>query len=204
MKGLFGDIELPPEPKRDKRGRLPTKKRGHYAAPGTGPAGKTCGTCKHIVGKQLSSKVVYKCGLARSIWTGGPGSDIRCKDAGLRAPAAAPNAQKGQGSMIAPIIETGNVVLQYGPNPRLDVFNVHPATPEELAARRCCLECLRSSLGDREPDTGLFCQLHAKFTRNGFCCDAFSPPPHFSAPIFLSKGLYETIRPFRVLRVFRG
>lgn len=27
------------------------------------------------------SKAFYKCDLARSIWTGGPGSDIKLKDA---------------------------------------------------------------------------------------------------------------------------
>ena len=103
MKGLFGEIELPPEPKRDKRGRLPTKKRGHYAAPGTGPAGETCGTCKHIVGKQLSSKVVYKCGLARSIWTSGPGSDIRLKDAACGGWRAAEPAHPADATIMATI-----------------------------------------------------------------------------------------------------
>src|SRR5690242_12154663 len=80
MKGLFEDIEVT-EPHRDSRGRKATKKTGHYAKPGTGPVGETCGTCRHAVGKKLSSKSVYKCGLARSIWTSGPGSDIRLKDA---------------------------------------------------------------------------------------------------------------------------
>ncbi len=61
----------------------------------------------------------------------------------------------------------------------LNVLRVHVATPDELTAGRCCLECLRSSLGDREPDTGLMCQLHGKYTRNNFCCDAFEPPFYF-------------------------
>jgi hypothetical protein len=81
MKGLFDDIELVDPPRRDKRGRRPTAKKGHYAKPGTGPAGETCGSCQHLVRIELSSKAVYKCGIARSIWTHGPGSDIRCKDA---------------------------------------------------------------------------------------------------------------------------
>ena len=80
MKGLF-DFEVEEPPARDSRGRLPTKKQGHFANPGTGPKGETCGTCLHLVRHQLSSKAVFKCALARSIWTHGPGSDIRCKDA---------------------------------------------------------------------------------------------------------------------------
>ncbi len=59
------------------------------------------------------------------------------------------------------------------------VARVHVATPDELTAGRCCRECLRSSLGEREPDTGLFCQLHGKYTRDNFCCDAFEPPFYF-------------------------
>jgi hypothetical protein len=80
MKGLF-DFEIPEPPRRDKRGRLPTKKRGHFAAPGTGPHGETCGSCAHLVRIQLASKSVFKCERARTIWTHGPGSDIRSKDA---------------------------------------------------------------------------------------------------------------------------
>lgn len=56
------------------------RKSGHFAAPGTGPKGETCGGCMHLVRVQLSSKVVFKCELARQCWTHGPGSDIRCKD----------------------------------------------------------------------------------------------------------------------------
>lgn len=60
MKGLFDDIEIPETPNRDTRGRLPTKKKGHYASPGTGPAGETCGTCRHIIRIKLASKAVAR------------------------------------------------------------------------------------------------------------------------------------------------
>ena len=61
----------------------------------------------------------------------------------------------------------------------LNVLRVHVATPDELTAGRCCRECIRSALGERDPDTGLLCQLHGKLTRNNFCCDAFEPPFYF-------------------------
>lgn len=44
---------------------------------GNGPAGETCGTCRHIVRVQLNSKTIFKCGLMRQFWTGGLGTDIR-------------------------------------------------------------------------------------------------------------------------------
>ena len=75
MISLFGE-EIP-----DVAPKATAKKGGHFAAPGTGPAGETCGTCKHLVRIQLSSKAVHKCQLAHFNWTHGPGSDIRCKDA---------------------------------------------------------------------------------------------------------------------------
>lgn len=58
-------------------------KRGHVAPPGTGPAGETCGTCKHIVRKRLA-KVYLKCGLNRANWTGGLATDIRQSDKACR------------------------------------------------------------------------------------------------------------------------
>ena len=76
---LFGDPWT--EPKVFEPGRKPVKQRGHAAAPGTGPKGETCGSCHHLVRVPLASKNVFKCGLARRNWTGGAGTDIRCKDA---------------------------------------------------------------------------------------------------------------------------
>ncbi len=55
--------------------------RGYYAAPGTGPDGQTCKSCRHAVAVEYSKKY-WKCEKARSHWTGGPRTDIR-----LRSPA---------------------------------------------------------------------------------------------------------------------
>jgi hypothetical protein len=52
-------------------------RKGLYAAmPGTGPEGEKCGTCKHMVQKQMS-RGYRKCALTRQFWTGGPGTDIK-------------------------------------------------------------------------------------------------------------------------------
>lgn len=59
-------------------------KRGHAAAPGTGPQGETCGTCANLVRKQMAGTYL-KCGLMRSAWTGGGGTDVRAKDPACRA-----------------------------------------------------------------------------------------------------------------------
>lgn len=56
--------------------RKKTKRRGYAYAPGTGPAGETCGSCQHIYRKGGASKTYLKCQKARAKWTGGPGSDI--------------------------------------------------------------------------------------------------------------------------------
>ncbi len=53
-------------------------KRGLYAAaPGTGPEGETCGSCKHI----MRMKRYRKCRLVRALWTGGLGTDIKARSA---------------------------------------------------------------------------------------------------------------------------
>lgn len=58
-------------------------KRGHAAPPGTGPEGETCGSCVHLVRRQMA-KTYFKCGLERARWTGGGGTDVRAKDAACR------------------------------------------------------------------------------------------------------------------------
>jgi hypothetical protein len=76
---LLGDpASLKPDPEKKK---YPTP-YGYYFAPGTGPAGETCGSCDHCVRKHLSKKNVYKCGLNRENWGGTRRSDIV-----LRSPA---------------------------------------------------------------------------------------------------------------------
>ena len=45
---------------------------------GSGPAGETCGTCRHKTYKRLA-KAYMKCGLMQAHWTGGAGSDIKAR-----------------------------------------------------------------------------------------------------------------------------
>lgn len=58
--------------------RLGPAPRGYAFPPGTGPAGETCGTCAHLVRKQMSKRY-YKCGLRRREWTGGAATDVSVK-----------------------------------------------------------------------------------------------------------------------------
>lgn len=51
----------------------------HPAKPGTGPAGETCGNCKHCVQKR-QRRNYYKCFKIKKNWTSGPGSDLRLRD----------------------------------------------------------------------------------------------------------------------------
>jgi hypothetical protein len=64
----------------------PAQKRdkAHPYAPGTGPAGQTCGTCSKCIGRKFA-KTYYKCRVMMKFWTGGPGTDIRLKDAACRS-----------------------------------------------------------------------------------------------------------------------
>lgn len=48
---------------------------GYAAEPGRGPAGETCGTCKHFRRMEYRRKY-FKCALMQAAWTHGPGSDI--------------------------------------------------------------------------------------------------------------------------------
>lgn len=54
---------------------------GYYKPPGTGPAGETCGTCRHRVSIRMASRY-WKCALNRAKWTHGYSTDIR-----MRSPA---------------------------------------------------------------------------------------------------------------------
>lgn len=66
-----------------KRLKAKPRKTGHVMPPGTGPAGETCGTCKHLHRNHMS-KTYLKCSLNRSKWTGGAGSDVRAGDAACK------------------------------------------------------------------------------------------------------------------------
>lgn len=65
------------------KARPRSKKHGHAAVPGTGPAGETCGGCSHLVRKHLA-KTYLKCGLMSAHWTGGEGTDVRAGDPACR------------------------------------------------------------------------------------------------------------------------
>lgn len=78
MSDLFGELPNQAAPDR------PVRNKGLYAAlPGSGPAGETCGSCRHLSGKRMSRRY-YKCELTRARWTGGPGTDVK-----VRSPACA-------------------------------------------------------------------------------------------------------------------
>jgi hypothetical protein len=74
------DRAMLPEERKALFRKIP-KRIGLHAAPvGSGPAGETCGSCKHLFRKSLS-KTYLKCALVRSHWTGGGGTDIKARDA---------------------------------------------------------------------------------------------------------------------------
>lgn len=60
------------------RGKHYVRPNGYGHVPGGGPAGETCGSCRHHVILRYS-KNYHKCELARGKWTGGRGSDILVK-----------------------------------------------------------------------------------------------------------------------------
>jgi hypothetical protein len=69
--------------------QTPAKKNSGYAAPpGTGPAGETCKSCKHLFRKRLAGTYL-KCGLMEAVWTGGAGTDVKASSAACAAWEAA-------------------------------------------------------------------------------------------------------------------
>lgn len=70
----------------------PIPKGGYPARPGTGPAGETCRTCRHLRRTTWRGKAYFKCGLVRA--THGAGTDIRagadaCREWGAAQPKGA-------------------------------------------------------------------------------------------------------------------
>lgn len=55
----------------------PARQNAGYAAPpGSGPAGETCRSCKHLFRRQLAGTYL-KCALMRPAWTGGGATDVK-------------------------------------------------------------------------------------------------------------------------------
>lgn len=66
---------MPSQSERSKAAAL--RRTGMYAdTPGTGPAGETCKTCRHLYRKMLA-KTYLKCGLMERGWTGGGRTDVK-------------------------------------------------------------------------------------------------------------------------------
>jgi hypothetical protein len=63
--------------------RVGGKVTGYAASPGSGPAGETCKTCKHLC-RSTYNRTYLKCGVIRHRWTRGPGTDIRAKSPACR------------------------------------------------------------------------------------------------------------------------
>jgi hypothetical protein len=80
MRDMFGNTVTIEEARAMSKRKSPEPK-GYAAQPGTGPAGETCGTCRHLYRNRMA-KTYLKCELMKAYWTGGAGSDIKA-----RAPA---------------------------------------------------------------------------------------------------------------------
>lgn len=76
---LHLDRALTPQERKRLAASTRTKKHGHAWAPGTGPEGETCGSCKHLARKTMA-RTFLKCALMRAVWTGGYGTDVRARD----------------------------------------------------------------------------------------------------------------------------
>ncbi len=79
---IFGDAIIePPPPALDRHGkpkRKPTRPDGYADAPGSGPAGETCGSCRHKDGVRFA-KSYHKCALMKEHWTHGPKTDVQLR-----------------------------------------------------------------------------------------------------------------------------
>jgi hypothetical protein len=64
-------------------GRKSPMPRGYAAAPGTGPAGETCGTCRHLA-RHHCARSYPKCRLMEAVWTGGAATDVRVRSPACR------------------------------------------------------------------------------------------------------------------------
>lgn len=77
MTDRFQLMVLPSHVETKAAGAYKPKKGLYAAAPGTGPAGETCGSCKHC--HRAWNGRYRKCELVRTLWTGGPGTDVKAR-----------------------------------------------------------------------------------------------------------------------------
>lgn len=85
-KGVSSDPKVGP-----KGGKHYVKQRGYAALPGTGPAGETCGSCQHMVGRGGRFR---KCALIEPKWTHSPRTDVLARSpACLKWRAISPESQ---------------------------------------------------------------------------------------------------------------
>lgn len=83
MRDRLGNIVTEDEARallaRERPGRRAKRKdpepAGYAWPPGTGPAGETCGSCRHLY-RNRQAKTYLKCELVRAKWTGGRKTDV--------------------------------------------------------------------------------------------------------------------------------
>lgn len=97
---LFEKMRAAPVRVKKRREPLPA---GHADRPGTGLAGETCGSCKHLY-RNRQAKTYLKCALTRACWTGGRKTDVRAKDAACSkwAPATGSETADAQSQQTEP------------------------------------------------------------------------------------------------------
>ena len=82
---LFPDSEVGERKVLPPAARATAKHRATPAPVGSGPAGETCKTCRHYALVKYHDYTHRKCGLMKSDWTHGPGTDITASYAACRA-----------------------------------------------------------------------------------------------------------------------
>ena len=82
MRDIFGNEVAEDEARQKVKARDP-QPNGYAAMPGTGPAGETCRTCKHLT-RETYAKTYLKCQLMIGRWTKGTATDIRAKSPACR------------------------------------------------------------------------------------------------------------------------
>lgn len=75
MDGPHGAARVPPVRGPRVLGRKDPVPAGYAGAPGSGPAGQTCKTCRHLF-RNVQAKTYLKCDKNRANWTGGRKSDV--------------------------------------------------------------------------------------------------------------------------------